>query len=46
MVAIKASRMNNMNSEVEGNIMKEQELEEYLQKMTENDADFTGEIML
>ena len=46
LVAIKASRMNNMNSEVEGNIMKEQELEEYLQKMTENDADFTGEIML
>merc|ERR1719192_382073 len=42
LVAIKASRMNNMNSEVEGNIMKEQELEEYLQKMTENDADFTG----
>jgi len=42
MVAIKASRMNNMNSEVDGNIIKEQELEEYLKKITENDADFTG----
>merc|ERR1719266_862986 len=42
MVAIKASRMNNMNSEVDGNLMKEQELEEYLKKITENDADFTG----
>ena len=46
LVAIKASRMNNMNSEVEGNMMKEQELEEYLQKITENDVDFTGEIIL
>ena len=44
MVAIKASRMNNMNSEVDGNIIKEQELEEYLKKITENDADFTGKI--
>merc|ERR1719422_1549357 len=42
LVAIKASRMNNMNSEVDGNIIKEQELEEYLKKITENDADFTG----
>ena len=44
MVAIKASRMNNMNSsEVDGNnVMKEHELEEYLKKITENDADFTG----
>ena len=41
MVAIKASRMNNMNSEVDGNL-KEHELEEYLKKITENDADFTG----
>ena len=45
MVAIKASRMNNMNSEVDGNVMaKEQELEEYLKKITENDADFTGSV--
>ena len=33
-----------MNSEVDGNIIKEQELEEYLKKITENDADFTGKI--
>ena len=46
MVAIKASRMNNMNSEVDGNLMKEQELEEYLKKITENDADFTGVYIL
>ena len=39
---IKASRMNNMNSETDGAYMKEQELEEYLKKITENDADFTG----
>ena len=42
LVAIKASKMNNLSSEMDGNMMKEQELEEYLQKMTENDADFTG----
>ena len=48
MVAIKASRMNNMNSsEVDGNnVMKEHELEEYLKKITENDADFTGNIKI
>ena len=48
MVAIKASRMNNMNSsEVDGNnVMKEHELEEYLKKITENDADFTGKIYI
>ena len=48
MVAIKASRMNNMNSsEVDGNnVMKEHELEEYLKKITENDADFTGNVHL
>ena len=48
MVAIKASRMNNMNSsEVDGNnVMKEHELEEYLKKITENDADFTGSIKI
>ena len=48
MVAIKASRMNNMNSsEVDGNnVMKEHELEEYLEKITENDADFTGKILI
>ena len=48
MVAIKASRMNNMNSsEVDGNnVMKEHELEEYLKKITENDADFTGKILI
>ena len=40
LAAIKASKMNNINSETDGN--KEQELVDYLQKMTENDVDFTG----
>ena len=39
---IKASRMNNMNSEMDGTYMKEQELEDYLKKITENDGEFTG----
>ena len=40
LAAVKASKMNNLNSEADGN--KEQELVDILQKMTENDADFTG----
>jgi len=42
MVAIKASRMNNMNSESGGLNMKDDEIEDVLMKVTENDADFTG----
>ena len=40
LAAIKASKMNNLTSEMDGN--KEQELVDYLQKVTENDVDFTG----
>jgi len=42
MVAIKASRMNNMNSEAGGLNMKDDEIDDVLAKVTENDADFTG----
>jgi len=42
MVAIKASRMNNMNSESGGLNMKDDEIEDVLMKVIENDADFTG----
>jgi len=42
MVAIKASRMNNMNSESGGLNMKDDEIEDVLMKVIENDADFLG----
>eukprot|EP00090_Calanus_glacialis_P015401 TRINITY_DN24306_c0_g1_i1.p1 TRINITY_DN24306_c0_g1~~TRINITY_DN24306_c0_g1_i1.p1 ORF type:complete len:555 (-),score=154.82 TRINITY_DN24306_c0_g1_i1:604-2148(-) len=42
MVAIKASRMNNMNSESGGLNMKDDEIEDVLMKVIQNDADFTG----
>ena len=42
MVAIKASMMNNMNSEGGRDGFKEEELEDYLVKITETDPDFTG----
>jgi len=44
MVAIKASRMNNMNSESGGLNMKDDEIEDVLMKVIENDIDFTGVI--
>jgi len=44
MVAIKASRMNNMNSDSGGLNMKDEDIEDVLVKVTENDADFTGVI--
>ena len=40
MVANKASRMNNMNSESGGLNMKDDEIEDVLMKVIENDADF------
>eukprot|EP00092_Neocalanus_flemingeri_P013844 GFUD01014935.1.p1 GENE.GFUD01014935.1~~GFUD01014935.1.p1 ORF type:complete len:1247 (-),score=280.78 GFUD01014935.1:597-4241(-) len=45
MVAIKASRMNNMNSDSGGLNMKDEDIDDVLVKVTENDADFTGNIM-
>jgi len=39
-VAIKSSRLNNMNSESEGPVMREEDIKDVLVKVTENDADF------
>jgi len=41
-VAIKSSRLNNMNSESESTIMREEDIKDVLVKVTENDADFNG----
>lgn len=39
-VAIKSSRLNNMNSESESNLMREEDIKDVLSKVTENDSDF------